>query len=222
MLIAMTPKQLAPIADELGIATGNPASWEVSHDKFNNAYVTRPSDGLAFWFRAGGYGNEGRISIHLNWPHDNKGDAASRWDSKGEKVQCPAITVANTKTPEQIAKDIVRRILPAAVAANAVARANIAATHKFYDGNVEAIYLMAKTLGGEPDRHYQTKELTGEIDPYKCVGIPSFKGAGYGKVKVSGKDSITLELMSMDNATAVAILTAVREVFSKKATTDEN
>jgi hypothetical protein len=173
------------------------------------------SDGFKLWFREGGYGNEGRIAISFSRPRDAKGQYLTLWAKVGSgTVHDPRITVANTKSPEKIANDIKRRILPEAEVVFKLAKERIAAEDNFHTGKDKTIHLMAALCGTEPERHYQSKELTGEIDPYKGAGVPSFKEHGYGKIKVTGPDSVTIELTSIGVDTASALVSEISRILT--------
>lgn len=75
------------------------------------------ADGLTLWLMAGGYGNAGRIKISHNRPRNDKGQYIELWGdvSKGEpagQVATPSISVSMGKSPEKIAGDIAKRLLP--------------------------------------------------------------------------------------------------------------
>jgi len=205
---------LIAIADALTKLTGT--NWFVLKDRNENEQLTR-GDGLQLWTRAGGYGNEGRVAISFDRPNDARGQYMTLWNKAGDKVSDPRITVSADKTPEQVAKDIARRVLPDAEKVFVLANESINLHNKFETDREWAIKKIAFHCGGEPARHYQTKELTGEIDPFTCAGLPSFKGNGYGKFKVSGKDCISLELNSMGIDAAIEIADAIHAIFKKYA-----
>ncbi len=204
---------IANIADSLGILTGKHASWTVDSDDS----VAR-DDGLTFWIREGGYGNEGRIAISFSRPRGVKGEYITLWEPKNSgKVSDPRITVANTKSDDQIAKDILRRLVADSEVVFKLAKDRIIAESNFYSGKEKTIRLMASLCGTEPERHYQSKELTFEIDPFKGARVPSFKEHGYGKIKVSSEDSVTIELTSVGVDTASEIVSAIHKILSAKA-----
>lgn len=203
---------LTEIKNGLITVTQSVLGWKVE----GNDELVR-DDGLRLWFREGGYGNEGRITISFNRPRNAKGDYVTLWQPKGSgRVADPSITVAADKASEKIAKDIYRRLLAEAEVVFGLAKAKIASEDDYEARKIQSINKLAEICGGQPERHYQSKELTGEIDPFKCVGIESFKDKGYGRFKVSSGDCITLELTSMNFETAAAVAVAIRNVLNPK------
>lgn len=198
------------------IASHLPGTWVVGD---NESDVER-FDGLKLWFREGGYGNNGRISISFSRPCDARGQYMTLWGMAGDKVSDPRITVSADKSPELIAKDIVRRLLPDAEKVFALALDRNRQEDNFHTGKIKTIFRIATACNTEPERHYQTKELTGEIDPYKGAGCPAFKSHGYGKIKVSGEECVTIELTSVGVETAVEIVSAINKILNKKATNE--
>ena len=174
------------------------------------------SDGLRFWIREGGYGNEGKIAIHFSRPRGRNGSTPTLWMmSPGtDKIADPRICVSASKSDEQIAKDIVRRLMPESLRVFAMAKVAIEQENNYIDSKTQAIIDLAKVVGCEPGRHYQTKEMTGEVDPYIGAGVTSFKEKGYGKFKVSSANSISLELHSMNYEMALKVAAALKEVLS--------
>ena len=202
---------LSAIAVALTVLDGH--NWTVTKDRNENEHLTR-EDGLELWLRIGGYGNEGKAAIHFSRPIGRDGRAPTLWAKGGATIHNPSINVSLTKSPEQIAKDIFRRLLPESVVVYKLATESIAGTNHFLDGKVRTTILMAALCGTEPSRHYQTGELTFEVDPYKGAGVEKFKGQGYGKITVSGQNSVNLELTSMDADTATAIVSEISRILT--------
>lgn len=187
-------------------------TWSVGADKDEAIR----SDGFRLWFREGGYGNEGRISISFTRPRNAKGEYVTLWAAGGSKHSDPSITVSATKAPSTVAADITRRLIPDAEVVFRLANERIVQDNAYETNKINAINELAKLAGGEPDRHYQTKELTGEIDPFICAGVASFREKGYGRFRVSSQDCISLTFSSMNFETAAAIAVAIRNVLTKK------
>lgn len=207
---------LKDIASALSTLTGS--LWSVVADKHGNKLLGR-SDGLQFWIREGGYGNGGKAAIHFSRPEGRDGRSPTLWAKSPAtgQIHNPSINVSLTKSPEQVAKDIVRRMLDESEAVFKLANESIAQTNNHLDGREKAIFAIASVAGGEPERHYQSKELTGEVDPFKCAGVVSFQGKGYGKISVSSADSISLELTSMNFETASKVVAAIRNILQDNA-----
>lgn len=76
------------------------------------------ADGVRFHMHADGYGNEGRITFSGDWPSYTKPDGSLTvvlprdvWVNNN-RLESPSISVAATRTVEQITKDVQRRFLP--------------------------------------------------------------------------------------------------------------
>jgi len=207
---------LTAVASALSNLTA--CKWSVTKDRNDNEHLTR-EDGLQFWLRIGGYGNEGKAAIHFDRPLGRDGRSPTLWAKSPATGQIgnTSINVSLTKTPEQVAKDIVRRLLDESVEVFKLANESISSTNAYLDGKVKTTILMAALCGTEPERHYQTKEMTFEVDPYKGAGVEKFKGQGYGKITVSGQDSVNIELTSVGFDTAAEIVSAINKILSKKA-----
>jgi len=95
----------------------------------NDAYITRGEmdycltlpDGVGLFVHVGGYSHPGRMHISGDWPKYMNSDGHGVYMSPrdcGSISYCastPDITVAVSKTSEQIVKDIQRRLLPSLV-----------------------------------------------------------------------------------------------------------
>lgn len=71
---------------------------------YNQAELLK--DNIKIYVRNGGYGNEGKITISGSYPHDCHGQLSTYGLKK------PSISCSDSKTPEQIARDIQKRFLP--------------------------------------------------------------------------------------------------------------
>jgi hypothetical protein len=198
---------LSNICLSLSNLTG--AKWSLKGDKG----IAR-EDGLAFWFRENGYGNIGRIAIHFDRPNGRDGHPVSIWGAPGQgRIDNPSITVAGTKADEKIANDISRRLVADSEVVFVLANEAVARENSYIDGKANAITDICNLIGGTAKTDYNSGKANGEIDPYKAAGIESFCGRGYGKITVSNKDSISLELTSMNFETASKVIAAVVEIL---------
>ena len=204
---------LANIADELTTLTGS--KWAVTTDKNNNQHLTRVADGLQFWLRSGGYGNEGKACIRFDRPLGRDGRSPTLYDA-GAQIGNPFINVSLTKSDEQIAKDIVRRLLDGSVTVFKLANEAIARDNNYLDGKVKTTLAIAALCGTPPERHYQSKELTFEVDPFKGAGVVKFDKCGYGKITISSENSVNIELVSVPLDVASEMVVAIRNVLSKR------
>jgi hypothetical protein len=207
---------LSDLAVALTIIDPSNFSWTVTKDRNENEHLTR-SDGLQFWLRIGGYGNEGKAAIHFDRPLGRDGRSPLLWPKGGGQIGNPSINVSLTKSVTQIAKDIVRRLLTESEEVFKLANESINSTNTFLDGKVKTTFAIAALCGTLPNRHYQSNELTFEVDPYKGAGVEKFKGQGYGKIKVSSEDSVDIELTSVGFDTAAEIVSAINKILAKRA-----
>jgi hypothetical protein len=92
------------VATARAVATALGEGWSLRRDpEAHNLHLDGP-DGLTIWFRFGGWQNEGRIEVHSGAHELNKHLAYNQgW---------PKITVARGRLPGDIAKEIIRRLLP--------------------------------------------------------------------------------------------------------------
>ena len=202
---------LPAIADALSNLSA--CKWTVTTDRNNNQHLTRV-DGLQFWLRIGGYGNEGKAAIHFDRPLGRDGRSPSLWAKNGGTIHNPSINVSITKSPEQIAKDIVRRLMDESVEVFKLANEAIARDNAYLDGKVKTTVAIAALCGITPNRDHYSKELTFEIDPFKGAGVEKFKKNGYGKITVSSEDSVNIELTSVGFDTASKIISAINKILT--------
>lgn len=97
-------------------AVAKALGWSVKKEREADRTDYRPSAGIeivngleGLYLSIGSYGNpEQRIGVSGQYPRDAKGQHINAPYNE----EFPRITVSSTKTPEQIAKDITRRLLP--------------------------------------------------------------------------------------------------------------
>ncbi len=112
------------------VAAALPGSWKVAFQ--SPEYVGQiiscgplvRSDGLELYFRGGSYGQKGKLDISHVRPRSPNRAYVDLYEGNS-RVASPEIGVSETKTGEQIAADIVRRLLPEAERVNALALAQI-------------------------------------------------------------------------------------------------
>lgn len=205
---------LTAIADALSTLTGS--KWSVTKDQHEKEHLTR-EDGLRFWLRIGGYGNEGKAAIHFDRPLGRDGRAPSLWaKNAGGQIGNPSINASLTKSPEQIAKDIVRRMLTESEEVFKLANESIANTNKYLDGKVKTTLEIAALCGTEPKRLYNSPDLSFEVDPFTANGVAKFGKCGYGKITISSEDSVNIELTSVGLDVAREIIVALNKILSSK------
>lgn len=148
---------------------------------------------LTIWASCDRYGNKGRFSFSVSYPNPKVGSTSTHG------LPNPSITVSEDKTPEQIAGDIKRRLMPEAEAGLAKARERNASTENYHatrDANLRAV------MGREKLTEYEQKE-----------GRADIRGAAddktYGTVKAY-EDSVSLDLSNVPVPLAVKIMALVR------------
>ncbi len=196
------------------VARNLPGKWVgVLHDD----QLNRLSDKLRLSFSVDSYDHRGQIHIY----YDGSGVAYPEWyvtvydPVTHDKVSYPSINVSMTKTGEQIAKDIVRRLLPDAEKVHGLVVKKLQEEKDFAIGKESAIKVMGHACGTEPDRHYQTHELTGKVKPYGPN--QDFKKCGYGEFTVNGPDSVNLQLSSMSLKVAQKIAFVLRDIIKENS-----
>lgn len=187
-------------------------SWEAASNS-----IIRKSDGLELWFRIGGYGNVGKAAIHFCRPVGRDGRSPTLWGvGNGKQIGNPEIGVSDKKSADQIANDIVRRLLPEAEVVFKLANESIADTNKYLDGKVKTTLEIAALCGTEPKRLYNSPDLSFEIDPFTANGVAKFGKCGYGKITISSEDCVNIELTSVGLDVAREIISALNKILSSK------
>jgi hypothetical protein len=126
--------------------------------------------------------------------------------------------VSETKSEKAIANDIIRRLLPDCEKVFKLVNERISAENAHLDGKAVMLDRVAKIFNTEPDVRYNSKETTGEVEPYKGLGLKSFGPYGYGKIVVNSADSISIKLESISGAVALRILPEIARVLKESKT----
>jgi len=188
------------------------ARWDINAD----GNLVRATDKLCISIHQAAYPKKNTLSIGYVRPRDGRAGWVYVYEATGGgQVPSPSIYVSDTKTAEKIAKDIERRLLTEATRVHGMVVARINQNNDFEHNKTVTITQLAFILNTTPNKAYQKDDFTGEVSPYE--GVEEFKKCGYGKFKVSGGDSITLELTSMSKTVAFEIAKAVREILVKHA-----
>lgn len=187
-------KQIADIATQ--VAEALDGDWTVELPEFRGAYLK--SDGQQSLWMAQGYDtkSKGRLVIHGDYP-----------GKEGYRLDQHEITVAATKTPAQIAKDIERRLLPGyrQTLAERVAKLNRDAEAR--DKRLALAERLMEAIGP-----LATLPSNRQEDNHTVVLIPSNSvNKGYGNFNLWYEaDKVTIELHSVDAEIAVEIAKALR------------
>jgi hypothetical protein len=94
----------------------------------------------------------------------------------------------------------------------------ISAENAHLDGKAVMLDRVAKIFNTEPEVSYHSKETTGEVDPYKGLGLKSFGHYGYGKIVVNSDDSISIKLESISGEVALRILPEIARALKESKT----
>lgn len=192
-----------------------PDEWIITDiSKAPFTQITRLADGLCFSISDDSYNHRGKIHIS----YSSGGVSKNEWyitvyDDKHDKVSYPSINIDMKKDAETIAKDILRRIMKDAEYVLVIKK--LKEDEAFATGKEMAIKIIAHDCGTEPEKHYQTGELTGEIRPY--TKGQDFKKLGYGSFVVNGPNSISLKLESMSLVTADLLAKAFKKIIADQS-----
>jgi hypothetical protein len=138
------------------IAAALPGRWvakAISEEStWSNFYLTR-EDGLALFIAGsqGGWAAKGRFFLQHARPRQN-GKYIYLWENHLQ-IFSPEITVADSKTAEKIAADIVARLLPEAERIDALARESIARDNRGEAARIDTARAIAGAIGEELNGH---------------------------------------------------------------------
>lgn len=197
------------------LCTLTDGQWEHKVDQYGNHTIVEAGSKLSLWFRAGGYGNEGKIKIGYDRPRDSKGNYVEVYHPMGgAKLDNPSINVSASKDALTVAKDIVRRMLDAAKNVHALVTKQIKDNADYYSKK----RLLALDLADIC--HAKVNNPDGEmptINPYESIkGYLGDVRMGYGTVTV-GSDYATIKLDSIPADLAKKLLLVIHETLKNHA-----
>ena len=137
-------EKIKPVADILGYTMTMP---EESYQ--NQAKLTQGN--IVINIRNGGYQSEHKISISGSYPKDCH-DGISYHGLKNPHINC-----ADSKTPEQIARDIQKRFLPAYLEDLQKVIEMNTKTQQYADARYQIIKTLADLLGVEPEKDHRNE-----------------------------------------------------------------
>lgn len=177
------------------VVEGDPTDWDVresGREMRGRVRVQHETiEGAQITLSAGVYGHKGRLLVSGAYPVHNGTSYPSRrvqGDPQGK------VTVADTKSPEDIAKDIERRFLPGYLQSLALAAEELAGDVAYEDSKATLTAELASVAGKAP---YQNGSHG--FSMYRDHG-------GYVRGQVNGPDSVDLEIRSLPAESARAIL----------------
>ena len=98
----------------------------------------RHNSGLALFIQSGGYNLPEKHEISYSVPRDQKGHTITVYDANVRALATPSIRLTQKKTPEQIAKDIRRRLLEDAKTVHEAAIKRLECLESYYKQEDEA------------------------------------------------------------------------------------
>lgn len=155
------------------------------------------------------YGQRGRIGVSVGWPQ--LPDGTTWYPSKYRDEASPSITVSADKLPLVIARDIVRRVLPAYRALLGKARETIAGQRSHIDATADTFDRLIAGSGGHltADRDStMANRLQRRGNQDLTATLRDVDGVSCYSVRVSG-DSVTFERLYVNGAIAARILAAI-------------
>ena len=194
------------------LCTLTDGQWEHKVDQYGNHTIVEAGSKLSLWFRAGGYGNEGKIKIGYDRPRDAKGEYVYVYHPMGgAKLDNPSINVSASKDALTVAKDIERRVLEACQNVHALVVKRIAenAEHEAKKlGLVTELAAICRAKVSNPNSSQPT------INPYESINPRTDYRCGYGSIIVNG-DSAEITLRSLPPALAKELTTVIVETLKK-------
>ena len=111
------------------------------------------ADGLQIFLAGsqGGWAAKGRFTLQHSRPRKD-GKWVELWENQST-IKSPEITVADTKSPEKIAADIMARLLPEAERIEGLARESIARDNRAEAARVETARAICAVIGEQAERH---------------------------------------------------------------------
>lgn len=160
-------------------------------------------DGRALLFRIGNYGSEnGRLIISGMYPQDHNRAVVTphEWDHERDQKRewRDRITVAPDKSPEKIAADITRRLLPDYNEGYANAQSQIAERLDSHTGSERLAQRLGEAAGVEP------RQGTDEFSLY-TPGLP------FRDIRISGPNNVRFEYFYCTADQAEAIIRALKD-----------
>ena len=194
------------------LCTLTDGQWEHKVDQYGNHTIVEAGSKLSLWFRAGGYGNEGKIKIGYDRPRDAKGEYVYVYHPMGgAKLDNPSINVSASKDALTVAKDIERRVLGACHHVHALVVKQIAqnAEHEAKKlGLVTDLAAICNAKVSNPNSSQPT------INPYESINPRADYRCGYGTITVSG-DSAEIKLQSLPPVLAKELTAVIVETLKK-------
>lgn len=210
-----------PALNLAAIAAALPGEWSFKpypheyHTDETRGSIVR-ADGLEIYAIANGYGNKGKVKFcHHRPEHERR--YLELWEDPangGGKIASPSINCTLTKSPEQMAADITRRILAECERIDKIARAKIAERDEADNARMATLRAICKAAGFADvprDRHSKealfTVDVRGEFDRHAGDSLRN----GWGDAEIhGGGGSVDFKLHSIPAGKAVALVEWMR------------
>lgn len=156
------------------------------------ARITHPTIGQgSLWIEEGR--TAGRVVVAVAWP---RGDEAQGWQiftvnqmyRKPEETKISEISVSASKSPEQIAKDIKRRLLADAEALYQEAYSTMIGDRNWKSARVNAIIEIADVVGKTPGHGVRENDLRGHFYFNNVEGQVEVRSASNIKIEYDARN----------------------------------
>lgn len=192
------------VADSLAALTGTPWTIKpVNSDWLDTSFYLTRADGLKLFAGFGQYHKPGRATLAYSRPYDTQRSIPSLYEN-GNRVVDPSITVADTATPERVAAEVVRRLLPEAERVHALALVYLARERAAEDTRQASLTAVCGALGVPVPVIAPGKEAT--------VNVPISGGKGYGHIRIHYGGDVEISLQSIPLARALEALRAFKSI----------
>lgn len=189
------------------IAAALPGEWEAtptSYEHANCAWTLRRADGVAIWFSGPCYNHKAAFQFSADLPRHNGSYVEAYRPGTYDKMPTPRINCGESKTPEQMAKDIARRMLADTEEITQVVRARIASMIAAADAREATLAAVCEAMG--------------KPTPSKDTRYPEYRYKqsvphGGAEISTGGTVSFTLYGVPKEQALKLAALLAT---FEKK------
>lgn len=195
----------AQIAFDTCTALGS--NWKavpISDEYKESGFYLKRADGLTLFFSPPSYSHRNKFHVSYSRPrHNGSWFELYEKDASGylQKVSDPSANLSETKTADQLAKDISRRILPEAEKVHKLALERIAYENSAKDAQQASALRVSVAVNKPLQSKYQgkagEKETSGHID-----------GIGTWQAEAGGRVSFSLYSLPIDKAEKLAALLA--------------
>jgi hypothetical protein len=203
------------------IALELPGNWTPKNrEDINRAELVR-ADGLRLVFiSGGGWAPSGKVHVTFSRPRDAKnghidiyGDAFNGGPIN-QRITDPSINVSLSKSAEQIANDIARRLMPESERIFALVNERINSANAY---EISRDALTQRVCDAIHGKNWVLSKYEQESRKLSLGGVES--GSGYGDVRIDSGDSVTFSLSSIPADKAVELVQFLQShTFASPAT----